>query len=142
MHATVDVVTTDRTVRLRSNEQLVSVGGSNAMPKYTLGPLLSVDGPQKTAVVGLGSLHKIETGDQFEIGYPKGMHWRLTITGLKPHYAFGTHGIAGLCRSQPACNMGAPCVETGTKHPTLTANPGTPQRRCGLPLIASRAVLS
>jgi hypothetical protein len=90
VHATVDVVTTVHTVGLRSNEQLVSVGGSNTMPRYTFGPLLSVDGPQKTAVLGLGSLHQVETGDQFEIGSPKGMHWRLTITHPKPHYSLGT----------------------------------------------------
>jgi hypothetical protein len=90
VHAIVDVIASERTVRLRSNEQLVPVGGSRAMPKYTFGQLWQVDGEKKTATLGLGSLHKIELGDQFEIGYSKGMHWKLTITSVLPRYSSGT----------------------------------------------------
>lgn len=90
VHATVDVIKSDGTVRLRSNEQLVPVGGSRAMPKYTLGRLLwAGDGENKTATLGLGSLHKIESGDQFEIGYSKGLHWKLTITHVEPRISSG-----------------------------------------------------
>jgi hypothetical protein len=90
VHAILDVITDEGVVRLRSNEQLVAVEGSRAAPKHTLGQLLSADRDKKTAVLGLGSLHKVDVGDQFEIGNAKGMHWRLNITDVKPTYAFGT----------------------------------------------------
>ena len=43
VHATLNVITSERTVPLRSNEQLVSVGGSRALPKSTLGQLAQVE---------------------------------------------------------------------------------------------------
>src|SRR5436190_20293302 len=43
IHATLDVITEDGSVRLRSNEQLVPVGGSREMPRHTYGPLWSVN---------------------------------------------------------------------------------------------------
>jgi hypothetical protein len=89
VHATVDVITSEGTVRLRSNEQLVSVDGSLKMPKHTRGQLIEVDKEKKTALVGLGSLHKVEVGDQFEIGHPKGKHWKLTITDVDPRLSRG-----------------------------------------------------
>jgi hypothetical protein len=89
VHATLDVITSEGTVRLRSNEQLVSVGGSRKMPKHTRGQLIEVDKEKKTALVGLGSLHKVEVGDQFEIGHPKGMHWKLTVTQVEPRLCRG-----------------------------------------------------
>jgi hypothetical protein len=89
VHATLDVIASERTVRLRSNEQLVPVGGSRMMPKFTLGPLWHVDAESKTATLGLGSLHQVEVGDAFAIGSPKGVHWKLTITNLQPQYSTG-----------------------------------------------------
>ena len=90
VHGTLDVVTADGTVRLRSNEQLVPVGGSRAMPKYTYGTLRHVDGATKTAILGLGSMHQARVGDRFEIGHSKGMHWRLTLTDVRRADADGT----------------------------------------------------
>jgi hypothetical protein len=90
VHSVVDVVTDERTVRLRSNEQLVVVGGSRSMPKSTFGRLWHVDPEGKTAILGLGSLHKITAGDQFEIGHAKGGHWKLTITRVDLRASYGT----------------------------------------------------
>jgi len=89
VHATVDVMAGERTVRLRSNEQLIAVGGSRSMPKSTFGRLSYVDPEGKTAVLGLGSLHKTTVGDQFEIGHPKGGHWKLTITRVERETSHG-----------------------------------------------------
>jgi hypothetical protein len=89
VHATVDVVAGERMVRLRSNEHLVAVGGSRSMPKSTFGRLSYVDPEGKTAGLGLGSLHKIAVGDQFEIGHAKGGHWKLTITRVEPETSHG-----------------------------------------------------
>ena len=89
VHGTLHIVANERTVALRSNEQLVPVGGSRGLPKSTLGQLLQVDAEGKTALLGLGALQKIEPGDQFEHN-SKGGSWKLTITKVEPSYSVGT----------------------------------------------------
>jgi hypothetical protein len=88
VHATLTILTSERTVPLRSNEQLVSVGGSRAMPKSTLGQLLQVEGDGKTALVSLGSLQKIELGDQFEY-HTMREQGKLTVTSVHPDFSAG-----------------------------------------------------
>ena len=88
VHATLNVITTDRTVALRSNEQLVPVGGSRAMPKHTLGQVSPTGADGKTAMLDLGSQHKVEPGDRFE-HLSKIAHWRLTVTDVKPGHSIG-----------------------------------------------------
>jgi hypothetical protein len=89
VHASLDVITTAGTFRLRSNEQLVPVGGSRSMPKHTYGQLWSVSEERKTATLGLGSLHQVQVGDQFDMP-SKQAYWRLTITEVRPRYSDGT----------------------------------------------------
>jgi len=89
VHATVNVITSEGAFALRSNEQLVPVGGSRAMPKSTLGQLLQVEADEKTALLNLGSLQKIEPGDQFEHN-SKGDYWKLTITRVEPNHSVGS----------------------------------------------------
>jgi hypothetical protein len=79
----------ERTVQLRSNEQMVSVGGSREMPRHTVGQLVSVDPAAQTAAIGLGSLHKVAPGDVFRIRTGMLDHWRLTITSVDPAWATG-----------------------------------------------------
>jgi hypothetical protein len=100
VHATVNVITTERTVLLRSNEQLVSVGGSRALPKSTLGQLAQVEADGKTAMLNLGSQHKIELGDQFEHN-SKGDYWKLTITKVEPTYSIGKLELPAPARLTP-----------------------------------------
>lgn len=88
VHATVNLITGAGSVPLRSNEQLVSVGGSRAMPKSTLGQLFQVEADGKTALVNLGSLQKIEPGDQFEYD-SKREHGKLTVTTVKAGFSIG-----------------------------------------------------
>lgn len=112
IHATLTVVADGRAVRLRSNEQLVPVGGSRAMPKHTYGRLWFVDPETKTARLSLGSLHKVVEGDRFEIGSPKGGHWKLTITQVDEETSTGrlevltTATFPGI-RSLPSAQMDA-----------------------------------
>jgi hypothetical protein len=113
VHATIDVITANATVRLRSNEQLVSVGGSHAMPKYTLGRLWNVDPEKKTAVLSLGSLQKIAVGDQFEIGHPKGEHWKLTITRVEPTISFGELEVLPSMNRNIVVGMPTPHMDAG-----------------------------
>lgn len=43
VHASIVIMAAGRSVRLRSNEQLVSIGGSHEAPKHTYGPLCWAD---------------------------------------------------------------------------------------------------
>jgi hypothetical protein len=106
VHATLKVITAERTVLLRSNEQLVSVGNSRGMPKHTYGQLFYVDPEKMTARLGLGSLHKTELGDEFEIGNAKAGHWMLTITGVEPESSTGK--VTQLPQLNPKAYPGPP----------------------------------
>jgi hypothetical protein len=91
VHATIVLVAGSRLVRLLSNEQLVPIGGSQKMPKSTYGPLWSADEPTRTALLGLGALHKINSGDTSLIRSGIiGLTWTLTITNVEPDHAVGT----------------------------------------------------
>ncbi len=91
VHATIGLIAGGRPVRLRSNEQLVPFGGSRKMPKFTYGQLWSADETTKTAMLGLGSLHKVNLGDRFLIRSGIiGLTWTLTITGVAPEHSVGT----------------------------------------------------
>jgi hypothetical protein len=37
----------------------------------------------------MGSLQKVRVGDEFEIGHPKGKHWKLTVTDVMPQTSEG-----------------------------------------------------
>ena len=60
------------------------------MPKYTLGQLWRVEEKKKTAMLGLGSLHKIELGDQFLILTGKREAWKLTVAHVDPSWCQGS----------------------------------------------------
>lgn len=89
VHASLRVPTDQGVVPVRSNEQLVSVGGSLAMPKATLGFLHDADAERKTATISLGTVQKVAVGDRF--GYFSKMErGTVTITGVGPDHAYGT----------------------------------------------------
>lgn len=88
VHASIDVITDIGTVRLRSNEQLVPIGSSHAMPKSTYGRFINVNVEKHKATFGLGSLHKIEIGDQFEVSSKISL-WRFTVTEVSPRFCEG-----------------------------------------------------
>jgi hypothetical protein len=90
VHASISLAVSNRLVRLRSNEQLVPIGGSRKAPRPTYGPLVWVDERTKTAMLGLGLLDKVAQGDRFRIqsGYI-GMTWTLTITNVQTDHSAG-----------------------------------------------------
>ena len=91
IHATLVLVAGARPVRLRSNEQLIPIGGSRKMPKSTYGPLWNAGEPTRTAMLGLGSLHQVSVGDTFLIRSGIiGLTWTLTITNVEPDHSVGT----------------------------------------------------
>ena len=90
VHATVAIITSERTVQLRSNEQLVSSGRSHEMPKHSYGALLDASAERKTGRLNLGSLQKIERGDQFQIGHPYRGLWKLTVTEVHQMISVGS----------------------------------------------------
>ena len=89
MHATLRISTGDRTVSLRSDEQPVAIGGSREAPKHSYGKLLGANAESKTAALSLGSLHKIEPGDEFDIQVFTQGYWKLTITDVSPESSTG-----------------------------------------------------
>ena len=80
VHAVLVLPVTDGTVLLRSNEQLVPIGGSVALPKHTFATLTYVNPETKEGRINLGSLHKIAVGDAFQMRAGFGYFWKLTIT--------------------------------------------------------------
>jgi hypothetical protein len=91
IHASLVLEVKGRPVLLRSNEQTIAVGGSQALPKHTYGVLRDASRKDNTAMLGLGSLHKVAVGDQFLIRTGLiGMSWTLTITQLGDEYSYGT----------------------------------------------------
>ena len=91
VHARLVIATAGRSVQLRSNEQLVPIGGSRELPKHTYGPLWDANEETKTATLGLGSRHKIMPGDRFRIQSGTiGRTWTLTITKVEADHSIGT----------------------------------------------------
>jgi hypothetical protein len=80
VHALLKIKAGRHLVLLRSNEQLVAIGGSRESPKFTYGQLWSVEADSKTATLSLGSLHKIKPGDQFEIRTGMSEFWKLSVS--------------------------------------------------------------
>ena len=74
---------------LRSNEQLVAVGGNTGAPKHTYGQLWGTEADTRTARLGLGSLHQVEPGDEFQIRTGMMDFWKLTITQVEPETSTG-----------------------------------------------------
>lgn len=92
-------------VLLRSNEVQVPVGNTRELPKHTYGQLMGVDSDAKIGTLNLGSLHKIQQGDEF-VHFSKRGSWKLTLTDVYPDYSVGN--------LEPIPFPGAPIRET---HP-------------------------
>jgi hypothetical protein len=114
VHATLKIETGDRTVLLRSNEQLVAVGASRESPKHSYGQLIGVDADAKTATLGLGALHKIEPGDEFQIRTGMTDLWKLTVTQVAPDYSAG--------RLEPSPRVGLNSTNSNPRFPERYAN--------------------
>jgi hypothetical protein len=91
MHATLVVRAGGHPVLLRSNEQLVRVGGSAQLPKHTYAPIWWTDEKTRTAELSLGSQHKVAPGDRFIVHTGTiGMTWTLTITKVEDDRSLGS----------------------------------------------------
>lgn len=79
-----------QSVLLRSNEQLVSFGGSREVPKSNHGSLAWVNEKENTAGLNLGTHQKIAKGDRFLIRSGTiGRTWTLTLTNVTPQRSSG-----------------------------------------------------
>ena len=91
VHASIVLTVAGRSVLLRSNEQLVPIGGSHQLPRHTYGSLWWSDEKTKTAMLSLGSRQRIMPGDRFLIHSGNiGMTWTLTITRVEADRSFGS----------------------------------------------------
>jgi hypothetical protein len=78
-------------ILLRSNEQMVPVGGSQELPKHSYGRVMSVNTNRNTATIDLGALQKITPGDHFMVYAGMiGDYWDLRITTVHGSSAEGT----------------------------------------------------
>ena len=69
-------------ILLRSNEQLVPIGGSRELPRHTFGKVAWVNTNQNKAMIDLGLQQKIEVGDRFRVYTGRIGYWDLKITKL------------------------------------------------------------
>lgn len=76
-------------VELRSNEQLVSVGGSEQAPKQALVQLYNVAADHTASEINGGSINGLDVGDKFEMRTGMSTFWQLTITETRDHSATG-----------------------------------------------------
>ena len=66
-------------ILLYSNEEFVSIGGNNELPKHTVGNIYRVDSKNKSVTIDLGGVHKTKKGDTFIVygaGYEE---WILEV---------------------------------------------------------------
>lgn len=117
VHASLTVKADGKDVTLRSNEQLLVVGGSREQPKSTFGNLLSVDEKQRTAVIDLGSEQKVAVGDVFQIRTGMFDFWKLTITVVKARQATGD--LLPLPVASPEIKAHSPKFPTAKLRATL-----------------------
>jgi hypothetical protein len=89
VHGVIVLKTSDGVRMLRSNDQLISVGGCSEMPKYPLGTVYGAEASNKTGIISLGSLHKITTSDRFLIRTGMSDFWCLTISHVEQKTSSG-----------------------------------------------------
>jgi len=91
-----------RLVLLRSNEQLVSVGGSNRAPKTAIAGVQHVSDDFKTAQIDVGTVEGIEPGDEFLARTGMSTLWKLTVTESRIGYSTASVKLEGFGASRPA----------------------------------------
>jgi hypothetical protein len=123
VHATLEISADGRPVSLTSNEQMVPIGGSRDVPKSTCGHLTQIDANTKTARLNLGSMQKIERGDEFHIytGYSD-YNWKLTITQVASNYSLGHFEPLQLSLPAIPTNLSPDAIEALTKFYSQSAN--------------------
>lgn len=77
-------------ILLRSNEQLVSVGGSKTAPKSAVAKVTGVQEGYRSASISLGSLHGIEVGDEFIMRTGMSVFWRLAVVSVEERHSVVT----------------------------------------------------
>jgi hypothetical protein len=88
------------TIFLRSNEQLVPIGGSRAKPKNTMGRIIAVG--HSGAAIDLGAMHKVQIGDQFRVySKYKAHQWILTIRQVMLNESAGVLEPVPSSRAKP-----------------------------------------
>jgi hypothetical protein len=76
-----------RPVLLRSNEQLVPVGGSTRAPKTAIGVVQDVTDDLKPAQISVGTVDGIKPGDQFLARTGMSTFWEMTVTETHVGYS-------------------------------------------------------
>ena len=123
VHFCLEFRTSSGLCRLRSNEQMVSVGGLQTQPKNTYGQFsfIQLNGTNSIAQINLGSINQIQTRDRFTIstGYI-GDEWSLEITNVYSRVSYGT--LIPIPSKIPALNKSRTVPRNGSSA-VLLVNP-------------------
>ena len=76
-----------RKILLRSNEQLVSIGGSTRAPKATMVKIGHLHEDGKSCNISAGQLSGAEKGDAYLARTGMGVFWKLTVTEVHDHHS-------------------------------------------------------
>jgi len=77
----------DKPVLLRSNEQLVPIGGSLHAPKASSAAVIATAPDRNQATLDRGALHGVEVGDEFLVRTGMGDFWLLTISSVQDRWS-------------------------------------------------------
>lgn len=75
-------------ILLYSNDCQLAVGGSTAMPKFSVARIIDSDAEKRTVILNLGSDQKIEVNDRFKSGTL--MLWEVVITEVEDTISTGS----------------------------------------------------
>jgi len=97
---------------LRSNEQLVPVGGSSRAPKASSATVIGIAPERNQATLDQGALHGVEAGDEFLVRTGMGDFWLLTVTSVQDRWSAALMKISD--KPFPS-RTNAPVVKLGMK---------------------------
>lgn len=77
----------DQPVLLRSNEQLVPIGGSSRAPKASSARVIATAPEKNQATLDRGALNGVEAGDKFLVRTGFADFWLLTVTSVEDRWS-------------------------------------------------------
>jgi hypothetical protein len=109
-----ELKTERRPLRLRSNEQLVTVGGSNGAPKTAISVVQHVSDDFRTAQISVGSVEGIVKGDQFLARTGMSGLWKLTVSETHVGYSKVSVELGSFGAERPATPRAHEMLKAGT----------------------------
>lgn len=109
----------EKPVLLRSNEQLVPIGGSSRAPKASSATVIGIAPERNQATLDQGALNGVEAGDNFLVRTGMGDFWLLTVTHVQDRWSTASMKISD--KPFPG-RTNAPVVKPGMKAGLVPPN--------------------